>query len=175
MRQRLGIALALLGAPRLLVLDEPTNGLDPAGIHEMRQLIRRLALEEGITVFLSSHLLGEVEQVATHVGIIGRGQLLFQGALDELLGRRRERVVVEVDQPGRALSVLQDRSWTAETVDASQLIVRVDRPEEIARVAAVLIDAGLSLFRLCPERLTLEELFLDLTASHGLAPLEVTA
>jgi lantibiotic transport system ATP-binding protein len=175
MRQRLGLALALLGNPRMLLLDEPTNGLDPAGIHEMRELIRRLAAEEGITVFVSSHLLGEVEQVATHVGIVGRGRLLFEGTLADLTGQRRERVVVEVDQPARALVVLRGHQWTVETMDQARLLVRVDRPEEIARIAAVLIDAGLALFRLCPERPTLEELFLDLTRSHGIASVEVMA
>src|SRR5215207_6839601 len=89
MRQRLGLALALLNNPKLLILDEPTNGLDPAGIHEMRDLIRRLPEEFGVTVFLSSHLLGEVEQIATHIGIINEGHLLFQGALAELQSKQQ--------------------------------------------------------------------------------------
>jgi len=84
MRQRLGLALALLNKPQLLILDEPTNGLDPAGIHEMRDLIRRLPDEFGVTVFLSSHLLSEVEQIASHIGIIHESKLLFQGTLAEL-------------------------------------------------------------------------------------------
>ena len=96
MRQRLGIALALLNEPDLLILDEPTNGLDPAGIREMRDLISRLPQEQGITVFLSSHLLSEVEQVATHIGIINQGRMLFQGTLDDLHARRRE-----TGEPGR--------------------------------------------------------------------------
>src|SRR5262245_58240224 len=90
MRQRLGLALALLNKPELLILDEPTNGSDPAGIHEMRDLIRRLPAEFGITVFLSSHLLSEVEQIAGHIGIIHQGRLLFQGTLPELQAQRRE-------------------------------------------------------------------------------------
>ena len=84
MRQRLGLALALLTKPELLILDEPTNGLDPAGIHEMRDMIRRLPAEFGVTVFLSSHLLSEVEQIASHIGIIHEGRLLFQGTLSDL-------------------------------------------------------------------------------------------
>lgn len=84
MRQRLGLALALLGDPKLLILDEPTNGLDPAGIQEMRSYLRRLPEESGVTVFLSSHLLSEVELMSTHIGIIDRGRLLFQGALASL-------------------------------------------------------------------------------------------
>src|SRR5262245_53764669 len=90
MRQRLGLALALLNKPKLLILDEPTNGLDPAGIHEMRDLIRRLPEEFGATVFLSSHLLSEVEQLATHIGIIHEGSLLFQGTLAELQAQRQD-------------------------------------------------------------------------------------
>ena len=96
MRQRLGLALALLNNPKLLILDEPTNGLDPAGIHEMRDLIRRLPDEFGVTVFLSSHLLGEVEQIATHIGIIHEGHLLFQGLLSELQSKQQTQLTVGV-------------------------------------------------------------------------------
>ena len=84
MRQRLALALALLGDPALLILDEPTNGLDPAGIQEMRALLKTLAVERGITVFLSSHLLSEVEQIASHIGILAHGKLVFQGTLEAL-------------------------------------------------------------------------------------------
>ncbi|HEX3582062.1 MAG TPA: ATP-binding cassette domain-containing protein [Thermoanaerobaculia bacterium] len=90
MRQRLGLALALLGSPELLILDEPTNGLDPAGIHEMRDLIRRMPAEHGVTVFLSSHLLAEVEQIAGFIGIIHKGRMVFQGPLAELRGSREQ-------------------------------------------------------------------------------------
>jgi ABC-type multidrug transport system ATPase subunit len=89
MRQRLGLALALMNDPELLILDEPTNGLDPAGIHEIRELIRRIPEELGSTVFLSSHHLGEVEQIASHVGIIHKGKLLYQGSLKDLEDRSR--------------------------------------------------------------------------------------
>ena len=84
MKQRLGIAMALLGSPKLLILDEPTNGLDPAGIHEIRELISSLPKERGITVIISSHLLSEVEQMADYVGIINKGKMLYQGTLAEL-------------------------------------------------------------------------------------------
>src|SRR6185503_17544218 len=106
MKQRLGLALALLNKPQLLILDEPTNGLDPAGIHEMRDLIRRLPAEFGATIFLSSHLLSEVEQIAGHIGIIHQGRLLFQGALDELQAQQRERLIVGVNQPEQAIRCL---------------------------------------------------------------------
>lgn len=106
MKQRLGLALAMLNEPELLILDEPTNGLDPAGIHEMRDLLRRLPKEHGMTIFLSSHLLSEVEQIATHIGIVNGGRLLFQGTLDELQARQHEYLTVEADCAEDALTVL---------------------------------------------------------------------
>src|SRR5215813_7172541 len=114
MRQRAGLALALLNKPDLLILDEPTNGLDPAGIHEMRDLIRRLPGESGLTVFLSSHLLSEVEQIASHIGIIHEGHLLFQGTLAELQAQRQEHLVVGVKQSEQAMSCLTSAGWSAQ-------------------------------------------------------------
>src|SRR6187397_1428729 len=111
MRQRLGLALALLNKPELLILDEPTNGLDPAGIHEMRDLIRRLPEEFGVTVFLSSHLLSEVEQIATHIGIIHEGHLLFQGALAELQSKQQTQLTVGVKQLDAATEFLVNTGW----------------------------------------------------------------
>ena len=102
MRQRLGLAQALLGRPELLILDEPTNGLDPAGIREMRGFIRELPAAWGVTVFLSSHLLSEVEQVATHLGVIRRGRMVFQGTPADLQKRVTARCVVGVDRPQEA-------------------------------------------------------------------------
>jgi ABC-2 type transport system ATP-binding protein len=101
MRQRLGIALALLNKPVLLILDEPTNGLDPAGIQEMRETIRELPKRQGVTVFLSSHLLSEVEQVASHIGIIHKGRLIFQGSLKDLQAQRNPILHLGSDQPDR--------------------------------------------------------------------------
>ena len=111
MKQRLGLAQALLGKRELLILDEPTNGLDPAGISEMRTLIRRMPAEHGITVFLSSHLLGEVEQVATDVGILSQGSLVFQGPIAELARLRRSRLRIHVDRPGEAAALLGSLGW----------------------------------------------------------------
>lgn len=168
MRQRLGVALALLAAPDLLILDEPTNGLDPAGTLEMRELIHRMSVEHGITVFLSSHLLGEVEQMATHVGIIGRGRLLFQGMLGDLQSRQRTRVVVEVDQPSAASILLRQAGWTVERVYEAGLIVELPERADVARAAAALVGAGISLYQLRTVRPSLEDLFLDLTSGANL-------
>ena len=106
MRQRLAIALALLGQPRLLILDEPSNGLDPAGILDMRRLLRQLAAEDGITVFISSHLLSEIDQIASHVGVLLAGELRFEGELEQLRGRVKPRLLIRCDAPLRARDVL---------------------------------------------------------------------
>jgi ABC-2 type transport system ATP-binding protein len=173
MRQRLGLALSLLAEPELLVLDEPTNGLDPTGIHEMRDLIRGFPTEHGITVFLSSHLLAEVEQIASSVSIIGRGRQLFEGTLDDLRSRQRARVVVEVDRPSIACSLLREAGWTVEQLDDSadlpSLSVDLQEQADVARAANVLIGAGLSLYQLRTVRPILEDLFLDLTSGANLS------
>src|SRR5579859_1362897 len=173
MRQRLGLALSLLAEPELLVLDEPTNGLDPAGIHEMRDLIRGFPAEHGITVFLSSHLLAEVEQLASHVGILGRGRQLFEGTLDDLERRQRARVVVEVDRPSIACGLLRAAGWTVEQVcepgDVPSVTVDINKPADVARAANVLVGAGLSLYQLRTVHPVLEDLFLDLTSGANLS------
>ena len=162
MRQRLGLALAMLGEPELLILDEPTNGLDPAGIHEMRDLIRRLPEEHGATVFLSSHLLSEIEQIATHIGIISGGQLLFQGTLDQLQAQRRERVILKVKQPDEALKILTENGWRIEH-DDSRLAVLANTPDEASEINSSLVRSGIDVSHLSLERLSLEEIFLNLT------------
>jgi ABC-2 type transport system ATP-binding protein len=164
MRQRLAIALALLPRPELLILDEPTNGLDPAGIHEIRDLIRTFPRDHGITVFLSSHLLAEIEQVASHVGIIGRGRLLFEGTLMDLQrGHTRTRVVVEVDRPETALSVLQASGFVVARGEGLELAADNPKREDVARIVETLVRAGLHLYQLRSVQPSLEDLFLDLT------------
>jgi ABC-2 type transport system ATP-binding protein len=169
MRQRLGLALALVAEPEMLILDEPTNGLDPAGIREVRELIRALPGEQGVTVFLSSHLLAEVEQLATRVGIIGRGRLLFEGSLGELQRRSREHLVVEVDRPADAAVVLRQAGWTVAVGNGPGLRVNLTERPDVARAAAALVDAGLSLYELRTVRPSLEDVFLDLTSGANLA------
>ncbi len=167
MRQRLGLALALLGQPELLILDEPTNGLDPAGIREMRDLICRLPEEHGVTVFLSSHLLSEVEQVATHIGIIHRGQMLFQGTPDELQAQLADHVNLEVDQPDVALRLLSQAGWTARRNGNHRLVVEVNGQSDVAMINAQLVRAGVNVFHLNLERPSLEDIFLKLTGEQN--------
>lgn len=166
MKQRLGLAQALLGNPKLLLLDEPTNGLDPAGIHEVRTLIRDLP-RHGVTVFLSSHLLAEVEQVATHLAIISQGELKFEGTRQELQTRSRYRIVVEVDQPQMAYALLAGTGQMV-TREGDRLCItgpQSDDPWNPARINTLLVQAGISVSRLATEHPTLEDLFLELTSS----------
>ena len=172
MRQRLGIALALLGAPDLLVLDEPTNGLDPQGMREVRVLLRRLA-DDGVTVFVSSHLLWEVEAMCDRVGVLARGRLVAEGPPAELR-TTGDTVRLEVDDPKRAraaLRRLRDVALLA-TAPANQdggaspertLWVRVAPPATAADVNAALVSRGVRVSALVPERATLEDVFLSLT------------
>lgn len=174
MRQRLGVALALLARPELLVLDEPTNGLDPAGMIEMRELIRRMPGEHGITVFLSSHLLSEVEQMATHVGIVGHGRLLFEGTLGDLQARHPPRVDIEVDRPEDAASLLSRSGWCVGPVNNTEVTVSFPTRGDIARAINDLVGAGFSLYQVRTVRASLEDTFLDLTSGTnlGCAPIQ---
>jgi len=162
MRQRLGLALALLNKPQLLILDEPTNGLDPAGIHEMRDLIRRLPEEFGVTVFLSSHLLSEVEQIAGHIGIIHESRLLFQGTLAELQQKQQTELAVGVTRPEEAMACLREAGWSVAQRDGLLSVV-AKAPEDAARINRLLVDHRLDVFHLALSQQSLEDIFLTLT------------
>ncbi|ROS73521.1 ABC transporter ATP-binding protein [Cellulomonas sp. PhB143] len=163
MKQRLAIAATLLKDPDLLIFDEPTNGLDPAGIREIRETMRALG-ERGKTVLVSSHILAEVEQVADTVSIIGGGRLLAQGSVAEIVGRQAGGVVrVGIDAPGRAAQVLAEAGLTAR-VDAG--VVLVDGVDDAARVTRVLAGSGLFVRELTTLRADLESVFLDLTSGE---------
>jgi ABC-type multidrug transport system ATPase subunit len=164
MRQRLGLALALLNKPRLLILDEPANGLDPAGIHEMRDLIRLLPAEFGITVFLSSHLLSEVEQVANHIGIIHQGRLLFQGTLPELQAQRQEHLTIGVKQPDQALRCLTDAGWSAYKREEGWLTAAATTSDAAAQINSLLVAQHLEVFHIALAQASLEDIFLSLTS-----------
>lgn len=173
MRQRLGVALSLLSLPELLILDEPTNGLDPSGMLEMRELIRHLPSEHGITVFLSSHLLAEVEQLATHVGIIGQGKLLFEGKLEALRGRQPQWVRIEVDKPASASALLPEAGCTLVRIEDDAVLADTGTRENVPRLAAALVGAGLRLYEISDVHASLEDMFLELTKDHKMAPLSL--
>ncbi|MBC7958342.1 MAG: ABC transporter ATP-binding protein [Vallitaleaceae bacterium] len=161
MRQRIGIAQALLCRPKLLILDEPTNGLDPAGITEFRNLIRSLAAEEGMTVFVSSHLLGEVQQMCDTVSIISHGTVVKTAVLKDLL--LSETVVWQLSDPQKALRLLKDK-WHMDAVisNGNTVMATFEGPyhEEINKV---FINEGIGLKYTYSKQNTLEELFLNLT------------
>jgi ABC-2 type transport system ATP-binding protein len=162
MRQRLGIARALLGVPELLVLDEPTTGLDPAGMREVRQLLRSLA-DRGITVFVSSHLLAEVEAMCDRVGVLAHGRLVAEGSPTAL--RPSGNVLrVTIDDPHRAREALAGLDHLeVEPIGADELRVRLAPPMTAAQVTATLVRAGLAVSAVIPEREKLEDVFLALT------------
>jgi ABC-2 type transport system ATP-binding protein len=161
MKQRLAIAATLLKEPDLLILDEPTNGLDPAGIREIRETIRQLG-ESGVTVLLSSHILAEVQQVCTSATIIGNGRMLASGRVDDLIGTSTSYRIGVAD-PGAAAEVLGRAGFTVST--ESGLSVDTTEP---ARVTEALGAAGIWLTELTPVRADLETVFLQLTAGDTL-------
>ncbi len=162
MRQRLGIASALLRQPRLLLLDEPTTGLDPAGMRDMRDFVRRLA-GEGITVLLSSHLLGEVEELCNRVAIVSKGAIVYEGALADLLARASTGYRLRATEPERArmLCLSQPGIEGVELV-AGELRFQADE-EAVAALSVALGQARIGVTALVPETASLEELFLALT------------
>jgi ABC-2 type transport system ATP-binding protein len=161
MRQRLGIAAALLRPRELLVLDEPTNGLDPQGTREVRTLIGELAAD-GVTVFVSSHLLSEVEQTCTDVGVMSRGRLVWQGSLEQLRAAAPTRVRVETSDVGRAAEVLARLGLTEVAGRDGNTTATLDGTAPEAIVAA-LVAAGVGVRGFAVERPTLEEQFVHLT------------
>ena len=166
MKQRLGVAAALLKDPPLLMLDEPTNGLDPAGMADMRQLIRRLG-DEGRTVMLSSHLMNEVEQVCDRVGVVARGRIVAEGTVDELRGR--DTLVLRVDQPAAARDLIQAWSGVARvehTGSALRVITHRGVDIDEAQLNKHLVQAGIGVRELRTDRPSLESIFLTLTGGE---------
>ncbi|WP_339221747.1 ABC transporter ATP-binding protein [Paenibacillus sp. FSL W7-1332] len=168
MKQRLGIAMALITNPKLLILDEPTNGLDPSGIQEIRELITRLPRDFDITVLLSSHLLSEIEQVATWVGIINQGELIFQGPLQELTDRSKPYVWVEMDRPLEAAAALNSQGFDAvpEITTGQIRTSMIDRPQS-AEMIRFLVNHQYDVYRVTEKKKTLEEIFLELTGQEN--------
>ena len=162
MKQRLGIAMALLGNPKLLILDEPTNGLDPAGIQEMRALIRNMPAATGATVLISSHLLGEMEQMVEQVGIIDHGHILFEGPLTELQRHSRGNVTLRLLDPAKAAPILRANGLTAHS-DSCVVTLPPLRDSLLADLVQKLAACGAGVVELTPHTKTLEEIFLSLT------------
>lgn len=174
MRQRLGLARAMLGAPPVLVLDEPTNGLDPDGIADMRRFLGELPARTGATVLLSSHLLGEIEQTATHVGIIHEGRLVLEGELARLKADLAPEIAVETDDPVRAAELARARGF-AVSPSPDRIVVGL-RPGEDARAASAalnraLVEADVAVFAIGPRARTLEGIYRAVSAPSAAPPL----
>jgi ABC-2 type transport system ATP-binding protein len=164
MRQRLGVARCLLSDPELLILDEPMNGLDPGGMLDMRRMIRALVEEEGRTVFISSHLLDEIEKTCDVAAIIDRGRVIAQGPIADLVADEAGELVIECDDPARALALLAGDSSVRELRrDHGALRMKLRSPEQAGAINARLVTAGVAVTRLEPVRHTLEERFLEMT------------
>ena len=162
MKQRLGLAAALLGFPRLLILDEPTNGLDPAGIQEMRELICELPERFGMTVVVSSHLLSEIDQMADHVAIIRDGELVFQDTLEALHGRSRHHLALRTTNNAVARAILQEKSVPCQE-EEGYLILPILSDELAGQFTRLLGARNLGVIRLEERQKSLEDIFLELT------------
>ena len=166
MKQRLGLAAALLGFPRLLILDEPTNGLDPAGIQEMRELICSLPARFGMTVLVSSHLLSEIDQMADHVGIIREGELVFQDTLETLHRHSRHNLALRTGDNEGALKLLRQGRVPCAQEEDYILLPRLDDPDA-AKLIRYLIGHGVDVLRLEERQKSLEDIFLELTGGKA--------
>ena len=166
MRQRLGIAQALLPDPELVVLDEPTDGLDPQGILEVRVLIRRLRDELGLTVLLSSHLLNEVEQLCNRVAIIDRGRLLYEGGVEELTNKD-QTVRLKVDRIDEAFQLLASDPTLSVSRNGDDFLYIQAAEERVPQVNALLVGRGFRVSELAPRRETLEQVFMRLTKGNA--------
>lgn len=162
MKQRLGLAAALLGYPKLLILDEPTNGLDPAGIQEMRELICSLPERFGMTVVVSSHLLSEIDQMADHVAIIREGELVFQNTLAALYSRSSHHLALRTTNNAVARAILQEKSVPCQE-EESYLILPILSDEIAAQLTHLLAERRLGVIRLEERQKSLEDIFLALT------------
>ncbi|WP_223552858.1 ABC transporter ATP-binding protein [Lysinibacillus sphaericus] len=162
MKQRLGIAMALLAFPKLLILDEPTNGLDPAGIGEIRELIKSLPKSYGITVLLSSHLLSEIEQIATSVGIISDGNLLFQGSVESLREKGKSAILLKTGDNTKAEQLLHTQGYSL-TRSGNRLEFDNLQDKEVAEMNRFLVKHNIPVTRIEEHKKSLENIFLELT------------
>ncbi|SFN23190.1 ABC-2 type transport system ATP-binding protein [Chryseobacterium oleae] len=164
MKQRLGIAMAIFHDPKLLILDEPLNGLDPQGIFEMRKLFQHLN-EQGKTIFLSSHILSELEKTATHIGIIEGGKMVFQGTKNELLSQVEKEVILRVNNTEKAVSVLQE-SFPVSVNSPNKISVRANDDKKFNLLLKTAIDNGIEIYDIESQSTNLEQIFINLISKN---------
>ena len=166
MKQRLSIAIALLHQPELLILDEPTNGLDPNGIIETRELIKKLNKEHGTTVLVSSHILNEVERMASHVGIIHKGKLLFQGTLGDLQQMKTKQASLEIETSNNDRSAeLLKQQFPIQHLNG-KIVIPFQSKEQSASINKMLLQHNIDVYALHPQQSDLEQLFIDITSKE---------
>lgn len=167
MKQRLSIAIALLPNPALLILDEPTNGLDPNGILEVRELLKRLNAEQKITVLVSSHLLSEIEKLVTHLGIINKGNVLFQGTLEELHQKQNQSSFISfnTNNMDKTFEIMTANNLTATKANGSVMIPTTEK-ELIAKINAQLVNSHVEVYQISTIKNDLESIFMDLTKKN---------
>jgi ABC-2 type transport system ATP-binding protein len=163
MCQRLGLAAALLTDPELLILDEPTNGLDPSGIIEMRELIIKLNKEHGKTIFISSHILPEIEKLATDLAIIDQGEIRYQGQLDGLRAHKKQVLNIRLDHVGKASNILSSKGYQVYEQTNDSISLQRQSKSEIAAINRILVESGLGVYEIRSSDEDLESIFLNLT------------
>jgi lantibiotic transport system ATP-binding protein len=166
MKQRLSIAIALLNEPTLLILDEPTNGLDPNGIIEIRALLKNLNHEHGISIIISSHLLSEIEKLVTHLGIINKGKMMFQGTLSELVNKQvtSSYTVLETNNSGKTVELLNAQKVESK-IDNGKIILPVMEKLTLAKLNQQLVQQGIEVYEMSTIKKDLESIFIDLVSS----------
>ena len=163
MKQRLGIAMAIFHDPQLLILDEPLNGLDPQGIVEMRNLFRLLN-EQGKTIFLSSHILSELEKIATHIGIIEGGKMIFQGTKNELLSQVEREALLRTSDPTRAATILYNAEFSVLRTDGQTVVVKIADDNQFDQLIKCLVQHNIEIYGLESHSADLEQIFINLIA-----------
>lgn len=166
MKQRLGIAMAIFHDPQLLILDEPLNGLDPQGIFEMRKLFQNLN-QQGKTIFLSSHILSELEKIATHIGIIEGGNMIFQGTKNELLSRVEREVTIKVNDPEKSISLLTQFNFTVLNNGSEKISVKINDDKEFNSLLKHLIQNQIEIYEVESHNANLEQIFINLISKNN--------
>lgn len=164
MKQRLGIGMAIFHNPELIILDEPVNGLDPAGVFEIRELLKRLQ-DEGKTIFISSHILSEIEKLCSHIGIIKKGVLLFQGEINTLTSKTKRFVEIQTNNNAQALDVLTQQQYLVNSKTPEILEVEVKNQNDFNKLIHTLISNQLDIYDLEKKSATLEDVFINLTSN----------